>query len=155
MILSSGWGFLAFAFIVLGFLCTVPFTTTFDNVTLKIFGVGLGCLLFGTGGFFLGRWLNITRPDRAVAEHITALRNDLWQRVRAGNFQAGPGIPAPTSAQEAQIQVERVVAAQRTHMERALRNRHTLYMMPMQWWSAVEAVAGLGLMVVALFKALG
>ena len=154
IIVWRGWGALAFVFIMLGVMGGALFATATDHKAGATLGAGLGCLVYGGAGVALGRWLNVLRPATMIEEQIPRLRADLWQRVRTGTFQAAPGVPVPSTEQEAQVQIEQIVAAQRDRLHAALRNRNTLFWVPMQWWSLAEAAAGMLLLVLALVQAL-
>ena len=93
--------------------------------------------------FFLGRWLSLTHPAQEVEKLRDQLRAEVWERVANGAFQMSPGAPAPSSEEEAAAQIEQVVENQVRDMERARRNIHTLFFIPIHWIGLIEGVSGL------------
>ena len=76
--------------------------------------------------------------------------------MREGTFQvpAGApahsepaGAPAPRDEAEASQQIERIVAQQSPEVRRRLRNRNTLFFIPIQWVGAVAVIGGVVLMI--------
>lgn len=114
-------------------------------------GTGVGLLIGGAAGVVLGWWLNQVRPEAEVARAREGLQQDLWARVRAGQFQVAPGAPAPRSQEEAQHQVDSVVAAYEPQFKK-FRNRHTLFWIPMQYASAAVMAAGLLVLVTTVMR---
>ncbi len=100
-------------------------------------------LLAGVANFFLGRWLNIIRPAQNAEGFRNQLRADLWERVANDAFQMAPGAPEPSSEAEAAQQIEQVVAGESRNAERAGRNIHTFFFIPLQWLGALEGIGGL------------
>ena len=111
--------------------------------TASTLGPGIGLLISGVANFFLGRWLNLTRPAQEVEKLRNQLRAEMWERVANGAFQMSPGAPAPSSEEEAAAQIEQVVENQVRDMERARRNIHTLFFIPIHWIGLIEGVSGL------------
>lgn len=153
MIVWRGWGILAF-------LVTIPFAAGMAGLgesmdpggPLANALLGLGFVGAGVANYFLGRYFNITRPQQQVGRYQDQLRAQLWHRVNNGAFQMGPGVPAPTSQEEAAQQIEQVVAQEAQSLVRAHRNIHTFFFIPMQWFGLIEAVAGVAVALVNAVK---
>lgn len=147
IIVWRGWGAGAFGLLLLGMMLGgMAVSITRDNSSFLL-GAGVGLIIAGVAVWFLGTWLNVTRPAARIEEHLGAVREHLWERVRAGQFQVSPGAPAPRTEPEAQVQVEQIVAGQRGEVERALRNRNTLFWIPMQYWAPVGVIGGVVMLV--------
>ena len=76
--------------------------------------------------------------------------------MREGTFQvpAGApahsepaGAPAPRDEAEASQQIERIVAQQSPEVRRRLRNRNTLFFIPLQWLGSMVVIGGIVLMI--------
>lgn len=106
-----------------------------------IFG-GLGLFVGAVGAFVLGNWLNKTRVPDLTDKLLAPRREQLNQLVAANQFQLAPGVPMPTSREEAQQQSDYLFHAEREAAEKKLRNRHTLFWIPMQWIACVIGVFG-------------
>lgn len=146
----------AFLVFVLGALTGVGLVEVMGGgQSASLTGIGIGCLVFGAGGFFLGRWLNETRPDAKLEAHPGEMRQRLYAMVAQGTFQAAPGVPAPSTSQEAQMQVEQLVAAERAAVGSRLRNHSTLFWIPVQWWGIIEVLVGAACLVMGLVGSLG
>ena len=153
MIIWRGWGIIGFLLIGLGIAAVTGLTG--QNGTDSPAGtvsLGAGFLLGGTACSVFGYWLNVARPRQQVGGYVEDLRQDLWQRVRAGSFQVEPGAAAPRDEAEATQQVEYIVAQQRPTIERQLRNRNSLFFIPLQWLGGAVALGGV---VLALMGLLG
>lgn len=153
MIIWRGWGILAF-------LVTIPFAAGMAGIgesmdpggPLAAVLLGLGFMAAGVANYFLGRYLNVTRPPQQVGRYQDRLRAELWQRVNHGAFQMAPGAPAPASQEEAAQQIERVVAREAQGLVRAHSNVHTLFFIPIQWFGLIEAVGGLAVVLINALK---
>lgn len=145
MIIWRGWGILGLLVTVAGVFGLLATVTALlgDGEKTSMLGGGMGLLVAGVANFFLGRWLNLIRPARKVEEFRDQLRAELWERVANDVFQMSPGAPAPSSEQEAAQQIEQMVASQSRDLERAGRNIHSLFFIPLQWIGVVEGVGGL------------
>lgn len=153
MIIWRGWGIIGFLLIGLGIAAVMGLTG--QNGTDSPAGtvsLGAGLLLGGTACAVFGYWLNVARPRQQAGGYVEDLRQDLWQRVRAGSFQIEPGAAAPRDEAEATQQVEQIVARQRPTIERRLRNRNSLFFIPLQWLGGAVALGGV---VLALMGLLG
>ena len=113
--------------------------------------MGAGFALGGAACAVFGYWLNVLRPRQKAEEYLQGLRQDLWQRMREGTFQvpAGApahsepaGAPAPRDEAEATQQVEYLASQQSQEVGRGLRNRNTLFFIPLQWVGAVAVIGG-------------
>ena len=150
VIIWRGWGILAlFVTLACIFVISLPMEALLGRDAVGSFGVGLGLVAAGAGNFFLGKWLNESRPLNQVGEHKERLRTELRQRAAVGQFQAAPGVPVPTNPYEAEAQINAVVEAQTQNIASRLRNIHTLFFIPIQWVGVLEGVGGVVLMVIA------
>ena len=153
MIIWRGWGIVGFFLIIGGVALTMGLSGHNSSGTpAGVVAAGAGLLLGGAACAAFGYWLNVTRPRSKADEYLEGLRQELWQRVRAGAFQVEAGAPAPRDEAEATQQVEHIVAQQRPMIERRLRNRNSLFFIPLQWLGGAVAVGGV---VLALMGLLG
>ena len=104
----------------------------------------------GAIGAVLGHWLNVIRPAGEIEQARKNIEQDLWSRVQAGQFQVAPGVPAPQTEAEAEQQVATVVGQYDKDLAK-MRNRNTLFWIPMQFASAGLAVIGLVVMAISAF----
>ncbi|PHP53196.1 hypothetical protein [Actinomyces ruminis] len=153
MIIWRGGGILAALFLVLGGGGGAAVASAFsEEESVTMLCMGIGFLIFGVIGWFVGQRINVTGPAEKAKHHVRAYEQELYNRVQAGAFQAAPGTPAPSSAAEAQQQVGYLVAQRRSQAEQALRNRHTMFWIPVQYWGVIEAAGGAALLVAALIR---
>ena len=145
MIIWRGWGILGLFVTLAGVFgsLTVVEALLGTSESALALGGGIGFLLAGVANFFLGRWLNIIRPAQNAEGFRNQLRADLWERVANDAFQMAPGVPEPSSEAEAAQQIEQVVAGESRNAERAGRNIHTFFFIPLQWLGALEGIGGL------------
>lgn len=145
MIIWRGWGILGLFVTLAGVFGTLAVVHALlgTSESASALGGGIGFLLAGVANFFLGRWLNIIRPAQNAEDFRNQLRADLWERVANDAFQMAPGVPEPSSEAEAAQQIEQVVAGESRNAERAGRNIHTFFFIPLQWLGALECIAGL------------
>ena len=87
------------------------------------------------------------RNFQLVAEWQEQRRAELRARVDAGQFQMAPGLQAPSSREEGYAQVEQLITNESPDALRQLKNIHTLFFIPMQWFA-------IGVGVVIFFGAL-
>ena len=106
-----------------------------DKSAIANIFIALGALVGGALGFLCGRWLNVIRPRTKVAEWQEQRRAELRARVDAGQFQMAPGVQAPASREEGYAQVEQLIAAESPEILSQLKNIHTLFYIPMQWFA--------------------
>lgn len=110
--------------------------------------IGLGVAAGGVGAHFVGKYLNVTSVEQKVEQHIAGRQAELEQHVRSGQFQLAPGIPAPASMDEAQVQADGILQNERQHLTERLRNQHTLFFVPLQY--AAFGIIALGLVITAI-----
>ena len=104
--------------------------------------IGVGLILGGAATFAAGWFLNVVNPAKKAQTWTEQRRAELSHAVANGQFQAAPGI-APSSQAEAQVQADVLLDQESTAVTRRLRNVHTLFWIPMQWWGVVFALIGL------------
>ena len=143
MIIWRGWGIVGFFLIIGGVALTMGLSGHNSSGTpAGVVAAGAGLLLGGAACAAFGYWLNVTRPRSKADEYLEGLRQELWQRVRAGAFQVEAGAPAPRDEAEATQQVEHLVAQQSQDVRRGLRNRNTLFFIPIHWLGALAVIGG-------------
>ncbi|QUC13752.1 hypothetical protein [Arachnia propionica] len=149
MIIFRGWGLLGAAFPALTAfaLGALPASMYGSKSAITNIVAALGALVGGALGFLCGRWLNVIRPRAKVAEWQEQRRAELRARVDAGQFQMAPGLQAPSSREEGYAQVEQLITNESPDVLRQLKNIHTLFFIPMQWFA-------IGVGVVIFFGAL-
>ena len=137
MIIFRGWGLLGAGIPVLTafVIGALPMSLYGDKSAIANIFVALGALVGGALGFLCGRWLNVIRPRVKVAEWQEQRRAELRARVDAGQFQMAPGVQAPASREEGYAQVEQLIAAESPEILSQLKNIHTLFYIPMQWFA--------------------
>ena len=137
MIIFRGWGLLGAAFPALTAfaLGALPASMYGSKSAITNIVAALGALVGGALGFLCGRWLNVIRPRAKVAEWQEQRRAELRARVDAGQFQMAPGLQAPSSREEGYAQVEQLIAAESPEILSQLKNIHTLFYIPMQWFA--------------------
>lgn len=113
--------------------------------------VGLGIALGGAGTLAFGWWINVTRPAQQTERWAQERGQELDHLVRTGQFQLAPGIPQPSSMDEAQTQAGQLLASERAHVTQRLSNVHTLYFIPLQWAGIAVIAIGAAVMVIGLF----
>lgn len=152
MIIWRGWGFLG---LVVAAVCAGAvggLTILLLGKSYETIGGGLGFLLAAVACWYLGQYLNISRPAKKIDEHLELQRAEMWERFHTGAFQAAPGSPAPASEEEARAQIEGLIDEMRPGLLRSHRNVHTLFFIPIQWLSVVFAALGVGLIISGIGK---
>ena len=166
MIIWRGWGIVGFLLIRGGDILTTSGSGHIGtNTPAGMIATGAGFALGGAACAVFGYWLNVLRPRQKTDEYLQGLRQDLWQRMREGTFQVSAGAPAhsdsagapahsdsagapaPRDEAEASQQIERVVAQQSPEVRRRLRNRNTLFFIPLQWLGSIVVIGGVVLMI--------
>ena len=137
MIIFRGWGLLGAGIPALTAFAigALPMSMYGDKSAIANIFIVLGALVGGALGFLCGRWLNVIRPRAKVAEWQEQRRAELRARVDAGQFQMAPGVQAPASREEGYAQVEQLIAAESPEVLSQLKNIHTLFYIPMQWFA--------------------
>ena len=137
MIIFRGWGLLGAAFPALTAfaLGALPASMYGSKSAITNIVAALGALVGGALGFLCGRWLNVIRPRAKVAEWQEQRRAELRARVDAGQFQMAPGVQVPASREEGYAQAEQLIAAESPEILSHLKNIHTLFYIPMQWFA--------------------
>ncbi len=137
MIIFRGWGLLGAAFPALTAfaLGALPASMYGSKSAITNIVAALGALVGGALGFLCGRWLNVIRPRAKVAEWQEQRRAELRARVDAGQFQMAPGLQAPSSREEGYAQVEQLITNESPDVLCQLKNIHTLFFIPMQWFA--------------------
>ncbi|MGA4670140.1 hypothetical protein ACPCG0_10160 [Propionibacteriaceae bacterium Y1923] len=152
MIIWAGWGILGILIpgLAAGVMVWLGEALGATNDETGLFA-GLGLFAGAVGAFLLGNWLNKTRVPQEAARRLEPRRQQLDQMVAANQFQLAPGAPMPSSYEEARAQSDYLFQAELEAAEKQLRNRHTLFWIPMQWVSAALGVLGLFIAISQLF----
>lgn len=113
-------------------------------------GAGIGLVLAGIAGWFLGRHFNVGVVEPKVAEFAQARGAELQAQVESGTFNPGPGWRAPTSLAEARDMSGKLLDAESAALRKMLTNRHHIWFLPAQYLGVVGALVGIGLAAYAL-----
>lgn len=113
-------------------------------------GAGIGLLIGAVAVWFFGQWVNHQRPEQKLNEVLAQRGQMLHAAADNGTFHLGPGHQAPRNVAEAHQQAEWLLASEREKTAKAMRNRNTLFFIPVQWIAIPAAVAGVALVVVGL-----
>ena len=137
MIIFRGWGLLGAAFPALTAfaLGALPASMYGSKSAITNIVAALGALVGGALGFLCGRWFNVIRPRTKLTQWQEQRRAELRARVDAGQFQMAPGLQAPSSREEGYAQVEQLITNESPDVLRQLKNIHTLFFIPMQWFA--------------------
>lgn len=137
MIIFRGWGLLGAAIPALTAfaLGALPASMYGSKSAITNIVAALGALVGGALGFLCGRWLNVIRPRTKLTQWQEQRRAELRARVDAGQFQMAPGLQAPSSREEGYAQVEQLITNESPDVLRQLKNIHTLFFIPMQWFA--------------------
>lgn len=138
MIIWRGWGILAFLGIGLsvGLTATVAALSGTNMAGATWQGVP-GFLLGGIAVHALGTHLNQTRPTRTFAT-MRAINHGFLTPTMDGSV-----VPLPLAHQPALTPDEQMYLK---HM----RNRHTFFFIPMQWWGMVLPIFGTAISIASL-----
>lgn len=149
MVFWRGLGALGFVIMVLGAVAGAGVGATLTNGRTLIW-IGFGVIAGSAASFALGWYLNVIRPASQVDTWAADRKRQLDALVYSGQFQLAPGVPQPSSLDEANAQASQLLEAERAQAQRQLSNIHTLYFMPLQWASIAGAVLGVGLTTLGL-----
>lgn len=143
MIIWRGWGILAILFIPLGAF-GLGWLISFVGGAggeMTSWSIGVGLMLAAAGLFALGWWLNTIRAEQQAAQWADTRADQLQAAVEGGYFQPTPGV-SPTSLDQARQQAGVMLESERAEVTRRLRNRHSMFWVPMQWWAVPLFVFG-------------
>lgn len=148
MIIWNGWGILGVLVpgLAAGGMAGLASALDMPGATF----VAVGLVLGGIGSFFLGKWFNETRAEQQATQWRNARQQELYHLVHNGQFQVAAGYAQPRSMEEANQQAQALLEAEHREVAKRLRNRHTVFWIPMQWVGLVFVVIGLGLAVTSL-----
>lgn len=139
LLIWRGWGILPVLYLVAALILTgllVSLGLPQSSFGIVFFGLGL---LAAVATWFTGVAINQNRPRRKAAEWAQHRRAQLNELVVSGRFSLGPGQPQPASLEEAQRMSDDLFAAETAELDKAVRNRHTLFWIPMQYVAFVLA----------------
>jgi hypothetical protein len=136
MIIWRGWGIL----VVL--ICGLGGGLAGGLSKGNMIAVGLGLAASAAGIWYLGRWLNQTRPKAAYEAAVEHRSQELKRIVEVGAYQL-PGQPAPQSVEEAHAQAEEQWKYEAETARRGYFNNHTLFFIPMHYWAGLAGVGAL------------
>lgn len=136
MIVWRGWGIVGFFAIGIGVgltaLLAMASGTDMDGATWQ--GIP-AFLLVGAGVHYLGTYVNVTKPTRDFA---TARGHHLGLAVPQEEDPSGPPAAPPLMEQPPLDDHEKALL-------KGIRNRHTLFFIPLQWWGFILSVLGIGI----------
>lgn len=150
MIVWRGWGIASVFTLLAGYSIAAGILWLFTDRPSAAWLLGLGGVVGGALTWLLGYFLNVLRVRSQVDAYAKNLRGTLHSRAEQGVFQAGPGVPVPSSAAEAATQIEYVVSQHTDDLAQRLKNQHTLFFIPVQY---LGILAGVISVVAALFAA--
>lgn len=148
MIVWNGWGILSVLIPGLAAAAMAGLASALDMAAGLFVGVGL--VLGGIGAFFAGKWFNETNAAQKAAQWRSAREQELLHLVHAGQFQVAPGYAQPRTLEEAQQQAAAMLEAEHRAVAKKLRNRHTVFFVPMQWFGLFVSAIGLALVITSL-----
>jgi hypothetical protein len=135
-----------FIFAGLGILGAIPLLLAW--VMWGWFGVptlvcGIVVLVLSVPVYFLGVYLNKTRPARSLAKRMDARSTQLHALADAGQFYRGPGFAPPASLADAHQQANDLAVEEYAALKGKVGNRNTLFWVPMQYWAYIGGIIGL------------
>lgn len=149
VIIWRGFGFLAVIFGALGLLLGMTLSNAVSESSVNGPLLGLGLLIGAAATFAAGWWFNVINPAKKAQTWVEQRRAELSFSVSNGQFQPAPGI-VPSSQEEAQAQADQLLAQESAAVAKRLRNVHTLFWIPMQWWGVLFALIALLLAILLL-----
>jgi hypothetical protein len=136
MIIWRGWGIL----VVL--ICGLGGGLAGGLTKGNLIAVGLGLAASAAGIWYLGRWLNQTRPKAAYEMAVAHRSQELKRIVEVGAYQF-PGLPAPGSVEEAHAQAEEQWKYEAERARGGYFNNHTLFFIPMHYWAGLAGAGAI------------
>ena len=103
--------------------------------------------------FALGWRLNIVSAEARARAHADEVRTRLVASMSEGTLQVSPGV-APSSQAEAEAFIEQTVTQQHAEARSALRNRHSVFFIPIQYIGALGLAGAIAVFVYAVITAL-
>ena len=142
MIIWRGWGILGVGFfLITGILgIGVPYGLLGEAGKWLLIPVAIAA---GVGCWFTGSHLNIVLPERYLTVELPRLRADIEAAVANGTFRLA-NQPPPRSLEEAQGQATTYLAFL-AGSGKGMRNRHTLFWIPLQYWGFVILAWGIAM----------
>ncbi len=142
MVIWRGWGILAILFIPLGAVAFGGLFTLILGEENSSLALGLGLIVGGVALFFAGRWFQDWDAERRTKNYMTARKAEVEATVASGRFQPVPGYQ-PRDHAEAQHLATQMLEQEQGTVKKQLRNRHTIFFIPMQYFGIVLAAIGL------------
>lgn len=152
MIIWRGWGILGllpFAAYGLGVLLWTQ-TLGYDSAPWLISGPLI--VLVSVGVYALGQQLNRTGVEAAAHRKLAERRAEQQQLVDSGQFHLGANHPRPQSLPDAQAQADDLYAFEHAYLCKTMRNRHSLFFIPLQYVGIIAVVIGLIVTVAGLIE---
>jgi hypothetical protein len=141
VIIWGGWGVLGIVPPLLGYLLGIWSSTAIQGMPNPSWG-GLGIVAGAVGTYFVGVYLNVTKPQRDLAKQMDERYNQLHTQAESGSFYLGPGNPLPESREQAHSQADALLAAEYASFKGQVKNKHTLFFVPIQYVAIVIAIFG-------------
>ncbi|MBZ2196790.1 hypothetical protein KCQ71_11540 [Ruania sp. N2-46] len=108
----------------------------------SLLAIGIGLILGGVACFFAGRWFQDWDAERRTKSYMVARQAEVDATVASGRFQPVPGYQ-PRDHAEAQQLAGQMLEREQVTVKKQLRNRHTIFFIPMQYFGIVLAAVGL------------
>jgi hypothetical protein len=106
-------------------------------------GTGVGMIIGSVVTWYLGGYLDKTRPARQLAAQMDARSAQLHAMADAGTFYRGPGYLPPASLEEAHRQADDLAVEEYAAIKGKVANKNTLFWIPMQYWAFIGGIVGL------------
>jgi hypothetical protein len=135
MIIFGGGGLLGVVPAVLAYIVY--------NVTGNLLAAGIVLIAGGVGVWYLGVYMNKTRPARDLAARMDRRSAQLHAMADAGTFYRGPGYLPPANLAEAHQQANDLAIEEYAAIKGKMGNRHTLFWIPLQYWGIISGIVGL------------
>ncbi|WP_203566484.1 hypothetical protein [Aestuariimicrobium ganziense] len=139
MIIWRGWGILTALIALAGIGGGAVIGGAIGGTSTTGILMLVGGLAAAAANWFLGVHLNQTTPQQRIDAHAAERAQFLQASVARGDFTLGPGQPRPQSMEEAQAQAAWLLDQEKAQLA-ALKNQHSLFFIPMQWFSVVLAI---------------
>ena len=127
--------------------------STFGEERMLLFGAA-ALALSAVPLWVIGELINIKDPKKKLDAFIEQRKAELDQTVAEGTFHLGEGHLPPASLAEAKEQAAWKLQQEVEYIQQSggMKNRHTLFFIPAQYYAFVAAALGISLFFVALFK---
>ncbi|GEK81458.1 hypothetical protein [Agrococcus baldri] len=140
MVIWRGWGILALFIVLIPLSIGIGFVGPAAGFLVGGIVAGVLLLIAAVGLWFLGQWLNVTRPRQKIDEHLQSQALRYEQLFHEGRFQAAPGMAVATDPRIAKTQADAMLDAERQALRARIPINHSMFWIPLQWWSVVAVL---------------